>query len=313
MFRSRATTMPHFEGCDTGSARMELNTLLRRHEIEPADLELVRELGTHLEPRLPEYVKHLYAWMRQLPEYEEYFSDPKRLERVQRQQVSYWQDLLGAELDEAYVGRRRATGEMHARIGLGLPTYFAAVDMSLTILADRLLPESALGERKPVALRALTKLVHLDTAIVVDAYNRLTSEKLAGQARALLEMSTPVTALWEDVLLMPIVGIIDSRRAQDIMGAVLGRIAETRARVFIIDIGGVSVVDTAVANHLIKITKATRLMGCECLLSGISAGVAQTIIELGIDVGRIETRATLRDALEEAFRRVGIEVRRIAR
>jgi rsbT co-antagonist protein RsbR len=92
---------------------------------------------------------------------------------------------------------------------------------------------------------------------------------------------------------------------------VLGRIAETRARVFIIDISGVSVVDTAVANHLIKITKATRLMGCQCLLSGISAAVAQTVIELGIEVGEVETRATLRDALEEAFRRVGIEVRRV--
>ena len=115
----------------------------------------------------------------------------------------------------------------------------------------------------------------------------------------------------EDILLLPVIGIIDSRRAQDIMRSVLQRIAETRAKVFIMDISGVSVVDTAVANHLIKITKAMRLMGCECLLSGVSPAVAQTVIELGIDISSVNSRATMRDALEEGFRRVGIEVKRI--
>jgi rsbT co-antagonist protein RsbR len=118
-----------------------------------------------------------------------------------------------------------------------------------------------------------------------------------------------VTALWEDILMLPVVGIIDSKRAQDIMESVLRRIAETRARVFIIDISGVGVVDTAVANHLIKVTKATRLMGCVSLLSGVGPEIAQTIVELGIDVTGVQTTATLRDALEEAFARVGVEVR----
>lgn len=290
---------------------MDIQTYLRRHEIEPADLELVRELGRVLVPLLPRYAEEFYVWIRQLPEFEQHFADPRRLERVKQAQVDYWAELLRAEMDEAFVARRRSTGELHARIGLSLTTYFAATDISLTILADRVLPADALGARRADAIRALTRLVHIDTAIGVEAYNRMTAEKLAGQARALIAMSTPVTALWEDVLLLPVVGIIDSQRAQEIMGSVLGRIAETRARVFIIDISGVSVVDTAVANHLIKITKATRLMGCQCLLSGISAAVAQTVIELGIEVGEVETRATLRDALEEAFRRVGIEVRRV--
>jgi len=124
-------------------------------------------------------------------------------------------------------------------------------------------------------------------------------------------MSTFVTSVWEDILFFLVVGIVDSRRAQDIMTSALTRIGETRAKVFILDIGGVSVVDTAVANHLFKVTRATRLMGCECLLSGLSPAIAQTMVELGIDVGAIKTRATLRDALEEAFRWVGVEVRRV--
>ncbi len=93
------------------------------------------------------------------------------------------------------------------------------------------------------------------------------------------------------------------------MNATLGKVAETQARVAILDISGVGVVDTAVANHLIKITKATRLMGCETTISGISPAIAQTVVELGIDVGDVHTTATLRDALAYAFRTAGMDIR----
>lgn len=121
-------------------------------------------------------------------------------------------------------------------------------------------------------------------------------------------MSTPVTMIWRDILMLPIVGIIDSKRAQDIMTAVLNKISEHRAKIFIMDISGVAVVDTAVANHFIKITKATKLMGCDCLVSGVSPSIAQTMVQLGINVGEVKTNATLRDALENAFKIVGLNV-----
>ena len=154
----------------------------------------------------------------------------------------------------------------------------------------------------------LTRLMHLETAVVVHTYNAVTEEALTAQAKSLMEMSTPVTEIWEGVLLLPIVGIIDSHRAQDIMNAGLTKIAETRARIFILDISGVGVVDTAVANYLINITRATRLMGCEATISGVSPAIAQTIVELGIDVGRMKTTATMQDALAGAFRRQGLEI-----
>jgi rsbT co-antagonist protein RsbR len=155
---------------------------------------------------------------------------------------------------------------------------------------------------------SLAKLLHLDTAIVVDTYNHLVEEALTAQAKSLLEMSTPVTQIWSGILLLPIVGIIDSKRARDIMNATLDKIGETQARIFILDISGVGVVDTAVANHLIKITRATRLMGCDCTISGVSPSIAQTIVDLGIDVGRIKTTSTMKDALADAFNRVGMEI-----
>ncbi|VEB40817.1 Stressosome protein rsbRA [Chromobacterium violaceum] len=110
----------------------------------------------------------------------------------------------------------------------------------------------------------------MDTALVVETYSRLLHERVLEQSRAMMEMSTPVSMIWQDILLLPIVGIIDSQRSQGIMEGILSKISTTRARVFIMDISGVAVVDSAVANHLIKITKATQLMGCESLVSGLS-------------------------------------------
>jgi rsbT co-antagonist protein RsbR len=164
------------------------------------------------------------------------------------------------------------------------------------------------AEDRAETYRALSKMVQMDTSIVVETYSQITSETISRQSRSLIAMSTPVTAIWEGVLLLPIVGVVDSQRAQEIMNAMLSKIADTSSKVAILDIAGVAVVDTAVANHLIKITKATKLMGCNCTISGVSPAIAQTIVELGIDVGDVQTMATLRDALANAFRVIGVSV-----
>lgn len=144
---------------------------------------------------------------------------------------------------------------------------------------------------------------------ILDITERVMYEdRLRQQSHTIRQMSTPTIKLWEDVLVLPVVGIVDSMRAQHMMESMLQKIAETYAKVIILDIQGVAAVDTAVANHLIKITKATKLMGCNCILSGISPAVAQTIIQLGIDMDAINTRATLSDALAEAFHILQVEV-----
>lgn len=126
-------------------------------------------------------------------------------------------------------------------------------------------------------------------------------QRLKEQSQTIREMSTPTIRLWDGVLVLPVVGVVDSVRAQYMMESILDKIVETYSQVIILDIQGVAAVDTAVANHLIKITNATKLMGCQCIMSGISPAVAQTIIHLGIDMRDICTKATLSDALEEAF------------
>ena len=137
----------------------------------------------------------------------------------------------------------------------------------------------------------------------------LDEKKIREQSRTIREISTPAIKLWDRIVVLPVVGVIDSMRAQQIMTAMLSKITETSSKIIILDIQGVAAVDTAVANHLIKITKATKLMGCECIISGISSAVAQTLVQLGIDLGDVVTNSTLEDALQEAFKVLKYEVR----
>lgn len=284
----------------TGGEQKKARELLRLYRILDSDLALIREFGEEVSSHMEEIVETWYEWLETLPEYQEFFSDPETLERVQRLQAGYWDGFMAAAIDDTYVHRRELIGEAHARIGLPLDTYFAGMNRFLELFSDFVRNSDIENEKRAVTVDAVAKLLHLDTAIVVETYNQLIEQTLTAQARSLMEMSTPVTQIWEGLLFLPIVGIIDSKRSRDVMTAALSKISETQARFFILDISGVGVVDTAVANHLIKITRATKLMGCETTISGVSPSIAQTIVDLGIDVGEVRTTATMRDALHDA-------------
>ncbi len=144
---------------------------------------------------------------------------------------------------------------------------------------------------------------------ILDISERVEKERrLKEQSRTIAEISTPAIRLWDRVVILPVVGVVDSLRAQQMMDTMLTKIAETSSKVIILDIQGVAAVDTAVANHLIKIAKATRLMGCRCILSGISPAVAQSLVELGINLGDVTTNSTLKDALSDAFDILNLQV-----
>lgn len=147
---------------------------------------------------------------------------------------------------------------------------------------------------------------------VIDITARVRDEvKLREQSRTIMEISTPAISLWEGIVVLPVVGVVDSMRAHQMMNTMLAKIKETSAKIIILDIQGVAAVDTAVANHLIKITKATKLMGCRCLISGISPAVAETLVQLGIDLGDVATNSTLKDSLGDAFDILRYEVRKV--
>jgi rsbT co-antagonist protein RsbR len=135
-------------------------------------------------------------------------------------------------------------------------------------------------------------------------------EVIVRQQKELSELSTPVVRLWEGVLALPLIGTLDSERTQVVMQNLLQKIVETGSAIAIIDITGVPIVDTLVAQHLLKTVAAARLMGADCIISGIRPQIAQTIVHLGVDLKDVITKATLADALAIAFQRTGVIVRK---
>jgi len=146
--------------------------------------------------------------------------------------------------------------------------------------------------------------------LTVEAYQKAREEVILRQQEELMELSTPVVKLWEGILALPIIGTLDSARTQVVMESLLQKIVETGSEVAIIDITGVPTVDTLTAQHLLKTVTAARLMGADCIISGIRPQIAQTIVYLGIDLTGVITKATLADALLMALKRVGASITR---
>ncbi len=128
------------------------------------------------------------------------------------------------------------------------------------------------------------------------------------QSMALRELSTPIIAVWDGVLTLPVIGTVDTERSADMMDTLLARVVADQASHVIIDITGVSVLDTRTADHFIRMAKAVRLLGAECFLTGISPAIAQTMAQLGVDTAGVRTLRRLSDGLKVAFRELGITV-----
>lgn len=284
---------------------MSTNTYLAHFSISAQDLTNIRTIGEKMLSDLPTILDTFYAWMKDLPEFSLFFGTEEDVKHVKAMQIKHWQLFFSGNINDDYISFRKKVGAAHARIGLSLAIYTRSAvafnDIFLSYFKKHNLERFDL-------LASFKRLVDLDVAIVIETYNHITAQTIREQSQALMQLSTPVTQLWHDILLLPLIGIVDSRRAQDIMSAMLQKVADTQAKVFILDIGGVAVMDTAVANHLIKITKATRLMGCRTIISGISPAVAQTIVELGVQVEDIMTTNSMQGALKNAFTLTNVSI-----
>ena len=155
------------------------------------------------------------------------------------------------------------------------------------------------------ALWATTELLDKLGLHTVKAFQASREEVIGRQQIELLELSTPVVKLWDGILALPMIGTLDSARTQIVMESLLQKIVETESQIAIIDITGVPTVDTLVAQHLLKTVTALRLMGADCIISGVRPQIAQTIVHLGVDLQGVTTKANLADALALAFKRSG--------
>jgi rsbT co-antagonist protein RsbR len=156
-----------------------------------------------------------------------------------------------------------------------------------------------------------TEIIDQLGLITFDAYTKQRENVISRQQQEMLELSTPVIQIWDGILALPLIGTLDSARTQVVMESLLQQIVQTGSTIAIIDITGVPTVDTLVAQYLMKTIAAARLMGADCIVSGVRPQIAQTIVHLGVELGDVSTRATLADAFRIALARLGRTVTRV--
>ena len=218
--------------------------------LKDSDLLAIREAGAVIQHEMDTAYEEHYAWIENQFELQHIFTDDV-FDEMEKVEKDNWDDLVLARVDEEYVQRQVNLGRMFQGMGVPFEVYLASL-IAFHEIFENLLVRYKLDTFQ--LLRSFKKIANVGISIVIDTYNDIVNEKMRNQNTALMEMSTPITQLWNGILLLPLVGIIDSNRAQDIMTTMLNKISDSQSKAFILDISGIAVLDTAVANYLIKIT-----------------------------------------------------------
>lgn len=234
---------------------------------------------------------------------------PERLSEVQRRSHELQRRAILLGEWPPYLDDLSAQGAHYAQMGVSFPAWFELVGALRERLAPHLVSEYGHNPaRLLAAVNGMDKFVDTAMGGIGQAYINTKEELIRQQQEALRELSTPVLPVREGLLILPIIGMIDTQRARQFTEQLLQAIRMNRAKVVVIDITGVPAVDTKVANHLAQTVEAARLMGTTAVITGLSAGVALTLVTLGIDLSKLHTVGDLRGGIEEANRLLGYKV-----
>lgn len=292
-----------------GLGANELAMRKRFLEFDDDDVHRLEGMYDLTQEYVDSVIEAFYDHLLSFQETAAFFRDPRVLEYVKARQKQYFIRLTQGDYEEEYVEDRLKLGSIHAQIGLPVRSFLGMYAFYLRQMAARLLDEYAdRPEQAFSAFHSLTKLLFFDIGLAVDTYIYQRERTIANQQEAIRELSTPVLRLRERLLVLPIIGILDTSRAQKLTEDLLASIRESRARVVILDVTGVPAVDSAVANHLLQAVEASRLMGAKVIVTGLSSNVAQALVTLGVDLTKMNAVGDLQGGIEVADRIMGYRV-----
>ena len=282
-------------------------------EFGPEDEERLQKLSKVSEEYAQEVIEAFYRHLLSFEEMKAFFPDNELLNRVKAKQKAYFIRLTQGNYDLDYVEDRLKIGAIHEQIDLPVKFYLSMYNFYLREVWQHIF---AIDRDHPDEMMeiffSLMKLTFLDISFAIDTYIDSRERTIkALQQEAIRELSTPVLPFREGMLLLPIIGQIDSQRARQLTEHLLMSIRANRAKVVVIDITGVATVDSRVANHLVQTVDAARLMGTKVVFSGISPEIALTIVTLGIDLGPVYTVGDLQNGIEHAERLLGYRVEKV--
>jgi rsbT co-antagonist protein RsbR len=244
-----------------------------------------------------------------MPEASGLFSRRHALEEAKRLKHEHVHAMTRGQYNTDYFDERVKLAHLYSTVGLDVSVFLGAFHqmmraVGVAIMEDSKLPPLAAFD----AFMSLKKVAFLDISIIVDVLIDERERVISAQQDALRELSTPVLQLRDRLLVLPIIGMIDTLRARQLTDGLLVAIRNNRAKVVVMDVTGVAAVDSKVANHLIQTVAAARLMGALVIQTGLSADVAQSLVAIGVDLAKINTIGDLQGGLEEAERLLGYKV-----
>ena len=283
-------------------------------ELAPDQRAAMREFFEVYEAHYEEVSEALLAWATRHPELAPLLRavPPEEMDGQRRRSRELMREAAVEGQWEPYLAHLRSEGIRYAQAGLSFRAWFELVGGFRRLLRPHLVSAYASDPRRLDAVTdAMDRFVDLAMATVGEAYLEAKQEQIHAQQEAIRELSTPVLPVREGLLILPVVGMIDTTRAQQITERLLRGIEAHRARLVVLDITGVPAVDSAVANHLLQTVRAARLMGATVVVTGLSAANAQTLVRIGVDLSGLNTVGDLRGGLEEADRLLGYRTVRL--
>lgn len=280
-------------------------------EFTQNDVDHLIELNKIAEGYASELIKTLNKHFIKFEESSSIFDNPQVLERVKVLQKEYFLRLTKGNYDSSYVEERLNIGSVHASIGLDVKWYLGAYNFYLRAVGEKIFDAFKNDPTKARDLFfSLMKLVFMDIGLAIDTYIFQGEITIREQQKSINELSTPVLQMRDELLILPIIGVIDTKRARQITEKLLGFIRDRRVKVVVIDITGVSTLDSKAANHLLQTVDASRLMGATVIVTGLSSEVAQTLVTIGMDLTKLNTVGDLQGGILEAERLLGYKVSR---
>lgn len=300
VFKTSAGDAQVFDGTDLTDD--DVNARWQFLEFGDADVQRLSEIRAFASEQVGDIVEEFYQHLLSVPYTKAFFKDPKVLNRVKKAQTEYFLQLTEGNYGGEYVRGRLKIGRVHQNIGLKFDTYLGAYRRYLESFFVKLFDSFKNDPKKAIdGYLSMLKLVFFDISLATESYLRT----IRLQTEAIKELATPVLQVRDGLLISPIIGMIDTQRARQLTESILWAIRDRRAKVVVIDITGVPIVDSKVANHLVQTVESARLMGATAILTGISPEIAQTLVVLGVNLSSVRTVADLQGGIEEAERYLG--------
>jgi rsbT co-antagonist protein RsbR len=250
-----------------------------------------------------------FDYLSPLDEAAQLFRNRQMLEKAKQMKREHLIAMANGVYDRAYVDQRLALGFLYSKAGIDMRVFLGAYHHLMQGIGAAIITDAGkdfLGAFE--RFMSLKKVGFFDIGLIIDILVAERERTISAQQEAIRELSTPALQLREHLLILPIIGVVDSVRARQLTDNMLQAIRVNRAKVVVMDITGVAAVDSKVANHLIQTIAAARLMGAKVIVTGLSANVAQSLVSLGIDLGTVETVGDLQGGLELAERNLGYKV-----